>query len=228
MRGAPARGPMSAAEDISDAVSDPALLEALDSNGVHSLEQLAALQPQSAETLAVSCDVSTRLVLSAVEAAKGSLKRRRNSTDDDSDHGRPKRARQRPVDYWTAAGASEGADRQRAAAQSAKKILKTRPNGRGRPRKSSRVVPGAKPNEGMRRQLMQLATTASAARVGRPPPPYPPAPPAAHQVPEWASDTTLTEALRDPMQFVDPDEIFGPVQTPCNLQGKKAVSASLS
>ena len=59
--------------------------------------------------------------------------------------------------YWTAAGASEGADHQRAATQSAKRIPKTRPNGRGRPHKSSRVVLGAKPNEGMCWQLMQLA-----------------------------------------------------------------------
>eukprot|EP01048_Picozoa_sp_COSAG05_P015687 COSAG05_NODE_1922_length_3832_cov_1.320922_2_plen_160_part_00 len=42
----------------------------------------------------------------------------------------------------------------------------------------------------------------------------------AKKVPEWASGAALQEALRGPMMYVDPDEIFGPVQTTCDLQGK--------
>jgi len=41
----------------------------------------------------------------------------------------------------------------------------------------------------------------------------------AKKVPEWAQGATLQEALRGEQMYRDPDEIFGPVQTTCNLQG---------
>jgi flagellar biosynthesis GTPase FlhF len=42
----------------------------------------------------------------------------------------------------------------------------------------------------------------------------------AKKIPEWAQTASLQETLRGPMMFVDPDEIFGPVATTCDLQSE--------
>lgn len=39
------------------------------------------------------------------------------------------------------------------------------------------------------------------------------------KVPEWAQGAKLQESLRGEQMYRDPDEIFGPVQMTCNLQG---------
>jgi hypothetical protein len=44
----------------------------------------------------------------------------------------------------------------------------------------------------------------------------------AKKVPEWAQGATLQQALRGEQMYRDPDEIFGPVEMTCNLQGASA------
>jgi hypothetical protein len=39
------------------------------------------------------------------------------------------------------------------------------------------------------------------------------------KVPEWAQGAKLQESLRGEQMYRDPDEIFGPIQMTCNLQG---------
>ena len=39
------------------------------------------------------------------------------------------------------------------------------------------------------------------------------------KVPEWAQGAQLAESLRGEQMYRDPDEIFGPIEMTCNLQG---------
>ena len=41
----------------------------------------------------------------------------------------------------------------------------------------------------------------------------------AKKVPEWAQGAKLQESLRGEQMYRDPDEIFGPIEMTCDLQG---------